>query len=82
MIMFKAKSDLIGTRWAVEDVFTLQRMLTDEEFEENITDNMGDMQRLKVCSKILNEREALPARYKELVKDWKKNDIQIPEVIY
>jgi hypothetical protein len=82
MVLITGKSDLEGTKWALEDVFTLQRMLTNEEFEENITDDMGDMKRLKVCSQILNERAALPERYKELVKNYQKSDAQIPEVWY
>ena len=33
MILITGESDLKGTKWALEDVFTLQRMLTDEEFD-------------------------------------------------
>lgn len=82
MILKTGNSDLEGTKWDLEDVFNLQGMLTDEEFEENITDDMGDMKRLRVCAKILNERAALPGRFKELVKDYQKSDAEVPEIWY
>ena len=82
MVLVTGKSDLDGTKWALDDVFKLQGLLTDEEFEENITDDMGDMKRLKVCSKILNDRASLPKDYKELVKDYKESDVITPQEWY
>lgn len=70
MQLFHGESDLRGTKWCEEDVIALQIRLTNEEFDENINSNMLDMERLRVCAKILNSRKALPARYKELVKDY------------
>jgi hypothetical protein len=70
MQIVHGESDLKGTKWCVEDVVNLQTRLTNEEFEENITNSMADMDRLVICSNILNNRQALPARYKELVKDY------------
>jgi hypothetical protein len=64
------ETDLKGTKWCTEDVVNLQTRLTDEEFDANISEFMLDMDRLKVCANILNERQALPARYKELVKEY------------
>lgn len=70
MILFTGESDLSGTKWCEEDVINLQTRLTNEEFEETITSKMDDMDRLKACAKVLNRRQALPARYKELVKEY------------
>lgn len=70
MQLFHGESDLKGTKWCEEDVINLQTRLTDEEFDENIIPSMLDIERLRVCAKILNDRKALPARYKELVKDY------------
>lgn len=79
MQIFHGESDLKGTKWCVEDVIDLQSRLTNEEFEESITPELEDMKRLKVCAKILNERKALPARYKELVKEYKGSSNADPE---
>lgn len=70
MQLIHGESDLVGTKWTIEDVINLQTRLTDEEYEENITPEMEDIDRLKKCSSILNKREALPAKYKELVKEY------------
>lgn len=70
MQLFHGESDLKGTKWCEEDVINLQTRLTDEEFEATITPKMEDMDRLKACAKVLNKRQALPARYKELVKEY------------
>lgn len=70
MILFTGESDLKGTKWCTEDVINLQRRLTDEEFDANISETMLDMDRLRVCARVLNERKALPVRYKELVADY------------
>lgn len=80
MILFTGESDLKGTKWCTEDVINLQMRLTDEEFEENISDTMLDMDRLRVCARILNERKALPVRYKELVSNYASNSKAEPYV--
>lgn len=81
MQLFHGESDLKGTKWCEEDVINLQTRLTDEEFEENITPELLDMTRLKVCANILNSRKALPARYKELVDgEYAGSDNADPEV--
>jgi hypothetical protein len=80
MILFTGESDLKGTKWCIEDVINLQTRLTDEEFEENISEAMLDMDRLRVCARILNERKALPVRYKELVADYAGNSKADAEV--
>lgn len=80
MILFTGESDLKGTKWCTEDVINLQTRLTDEEFEENISEAMLDMDRLRVCARILNERKALPVRYKELVADYAGNSKADAEV--
>lgn len=71
MQIILGESDLNGTQWVIEDVIELQTRLTDEEFEATVTEQMEDMQRLKNCAKVLNDREALPARFKDLVEDYK-----------
>jgi hypothetical protein len=73
MQLFHGESDLKGTKWCEEDVINLQTRLTDEEFEENITPELLDMERMRRCANILNSRKALPARYKELVSDYAGN---------
>lgn len=70
MFIATGETDLKGTKWCTEDVIDLQTRLTDEEFDANITANMLDMTRLRVCARILNKRQALPARYKELVDEY------------
>ena len=80
MQLIHGESDLVGTKWAIEDVINLQTRLTDEEYEESITPDMEDMIRLKKCSSILNKREALPAKYKELVKDYNGSKKADPDV--
>lgn len=80
MILFTGESDLKGTKWCVEDVINLQTRLTDEEFDENISEAMLDMDRLRVCARILNERKALPVRYKELVADYAGNSKAEPDI--
>ena len=80
MQLFHGESDLRGTKWCEEDVINLQTRLTDEEFEANITELMLDMDRLRVCANILNGRKALPARYKELVKDYAGSSNADPDV--
>lgn len=70
MQFFHGESDLRGTKWCEEDVINLQTRLTDEEFEATITATMPDMDRLKACANVLNQRQALPARYKELVNEY------------
>ena len=70
MQIFTGVSDLDGSEWCEEDVINLQRRLTDEEFEDNILEGMSDTLRLSTCARILNSREALPARYKSLVQDY------------
>lgn len=70
MMLKIAKSDLDNTKWCDDDVISLQLRLTDEEFEE-IEPLKSDMQRLKRCANILNDREALPETYKELVSSYK-----------
>lgn len=70
MQLFHGESDLKGTKWCEEDVINLQTRLTDEEFASSITDTLPDIDRLRVCADILNKRQALPAKYKELVKDY------------
>ena len=80
MQLFHGESDLKGTKWCEEDVINLQTRLTDEEFEENITPELLDMTRLRICANILNSRKALPARYKELVAEYAGSDNADPEV--
>lgn len=80
MQLIHGESDLEGTKWVIEDVINLQSRLTDEEFEENITPEMEDTDRLKKCASILNKREALPAKYKELVKDYAGSKQADPDV--
>lgn len=70
MQLINGESDLVGTKWVIEDVINLQTRLTNEEFESSITPELEDMARLRICSDILNKREALPAKYKELVRDY------------
>jgi hypothetical protein len=55
-------------------------MLTDEEFEANIKPDLEDMARLNICADILNKREALPAKYKELVRDYAGSKNADPDV--
>ncbi len=74
MQLFHGESDLKGTKWCEEDVINLQTRLTDEEFENNITTELPDSNRLRVCANILNERKALPVAYKELVKEYSGSD--------
>lgn len=74
MQLFHGESDLKGTKWCEEDVINLQTRLTDEEFEANITPELLDSHRLKVCANILNARKALPAVYKELVEEYSGSD--------
>lgn len=73
MQIIHGESDLVGTKWCIEDVINLQTRLTDEEFEQRITSKMPDLERLKVCAEILNSRQALPTRYEELVKEYAGN---------
>ena len=80
MQLFHGESDLKGTKWCEEDVITLQMRLTDEEFEENITPELSDRERMRRCAKILNSRKALPTRYKELVEEYTGNSNVDPEV--
>jgi len=80
MQLIHGESDLEGTKWVIEDVINLQTRLTDMEYEEIITPEMDDMTRLKKCSSILNKREALPAKYQELVKDYKGSKKADPDV--
>ena len=80
MQLFHGESDLKGTKWCEEDVINLQTRLTNEEFEATITDIMLDMDRLKACAKVLNDRKALPARYKELVNDYAGSSNADPSV--
>lgn len=80
MILFKGESDLKGTKWSTEDVINLQTRLTDEEFDNNIFETMLDMDRLRVCANVLNERKALPVRYKELVADYAGNSKAEPDI--
>ncbi len=80
MQLFHGESDLKGTKWCEEDVINLQTRLTDEEFEAHITPVLLDRERLRVCANILNERNALPARYKELVAEYAGSDNADPEV--
>ena len=80
MQLFHGESDLMGTKWCIEDVINLQTRLTDEEFEATITATMLDMDRLKACAKVLNDRKALPARYKELVKEYAGSSKADPDV--
>lgn len=70
MFIVTGESDLKGTKWCTEDVINLQTRLTDEEFDTNISEFMADMDRLRVCARVLNERQALPVRYKELVTEY------------
>lgn len=79
MFITTGESDLKGTKWCTEDVINLQTRLTDEEFDANITESMLDMIRLRVCARILNERQALPAIYKELVDEYKGSKNAEPE---
>ena len=74
MILITGESDLKGTKWSTEDVINLQTRLTDEEFDEHISEAMPDMDRLRVCASVLNKRQALPARYKELVQEYTGSD--------
>ena len=80
MQLFHGESDLKGTKWCEEDVITLQMRLTDEEFEENITPELSDRERMRRCANILNSRKALPTRYKELVEEYTGNSNVDPEV--
>lgn len=80
MQLFHGESDLKGTKWCEEDVISLQTRLTDEEFEENITPELSDRERMRRCANILNSRKALPARYKELVVEYAGSDNADPEV--
>ena len=80
MILIHGESDLKGTKWCEEDVINLQTRLTDEEFEENITPDLSDRERMRRCANILNSRKALPTRYKELVADYAGNSNADPEV--
>ena len=80
MILFTGESDLKGTKWCTEDVINLQMRLTDEEFDENISDTMLDINRLRVCARVLNERKALPVRYKELVDNYAGNSKADPDI--
>lgn len=80
MQLFHGESDLKGTKWCEEDVIDLQTRLTDEEFENNITPEVDDTGRLRICAKILNERKALPARYRELVSEYNGSSNSDPEV--
>lgn len=80
MVLIHGESDLKGTKWCEEDVINLQTRLTDEEFEANITPDLSDRKRLRVCANILNSRKALPARYKELVAEYAGSDNADPEV--
>ena len=80
MILIHGESDLKGTEWCEEDVINLQTRLTDEEFEENITPELSDRERMRRCANILNSRKALPARYKDLVDEYAGSDNADPEV--
>lgn len=80
MILIHGESDLKGTEWCEEDVINLQTRLTDEEFEENITPDLSDRERMRRCANILNSRKALPARYKDLVDEYAGSDNADPEV--
>ena len=80
MQLFHGESDLKGTKWCEEDVINLQTRLTDEEFEENITPELSDRERMRRCANILNSRKALPARYKELVAEYAGNSNADPDV--
>ena len=80
MQIFHGESDLRGTKWCEEDVINLQTRLTDEEFEATISDIMLDMDRLKACAKVLNERQALPVRYKELVESYAGSKNADPDI--
>lgn len=80
MMLITGESDLKGTKWCEEDVINLQTRLTDEEFEENITSELSDKERLRRCATILNSRKALPARYKELVAEYAGSNNSDPEV--
>lgn len=80
MQIFHGESDLRGTKWCEEDVINLQTRLTNEEFEATITDTMLDMDRLKACASVLNKRQALPARYKELVTEYAGSKNADPDV--
>lgn len=79
MQLFHGESDLKGTKWCEEDVINLQTRLTDEEFEATITPAMLDMERLTACANVLNKRQALPARYKELVNEYKGSSKADPD---
>lgn len=80
MQIFHGESDLKGTKWCEEDVINLQTRLTDEEFEENITPELSDRERMRRCATILNSRKALPERYKELVAEYAGNSNADPAV--
>ena len=80
MFIATGESDLKGTKWCTEDVINLQTRLTDEEFDANISEFMLDMDRLKVCARVLNARQALPARYKELVIDYAGSKNADPDI--
>ena len=80
MQLFHGESDLRGTKWCEADVINLQTRLTDEEFEETIKATMLDMERLKACARVLNSRQALPAKYKELVKEYAGSSKADPDV--
>lgn len=72
MIIDIGKNDL-DDKWTIEDLIELQGRLTDEEFKERLATIQSDSERLKVSANLLNDREALPERYKELVLKYKGN---------